>query len=37
MGIEKDIQQANFRNEYQKMAINLIFTTNWLYEKIGSI
>jgi len=37
MGIEKDIQQANFRNEYQKMAINLIFTTNWLYENIGSI
>ena len=26
MGIEKDIQQPTFRNEYQKMGINIIFT-----------
>jgi DNA-binding MarR family transcriptional regulator len=35
MGIEKDIQQANFRNEYQKMGINLLYTANWLNENIG--
>jgi DNA-binding MarR family transcriptional regulator len=35
MGIEKEIQQANFRNEFQKMAINLIYTANWLNEKIS--
>ena len=35
MGIEKDIQQASFRNEFQKMGINLMFTANWLNERIG--
>ena len=35
MGIEKDIQQTNFRNEFQKMGINIIYTANWLNEKIG--
>jgi DNA-binding MarR family transcriptional regulator len=37
MGIEKDIQQSNFRNEFQKMGINLLFTANWLNERIGKI
>jgi DNA-binding MarR family transcriptional regulator len=37
MGIDKDIQQTAFRNEYQKMGINLIFTANWLNEKVGKI
>jgi len=37
MGIEKDIQQSAFRNEFQKMGINLIYTANWLNEKIGQI
>ncbi len=37
MGIEKDIQQTNFRNEFQKMGINLIYTANWLNEKMGQI
>ena len=35
MGIEKDIQQPNFRNEYQKMGIYLLYTANWLNENIG--
>jgi hypothetical protein len=35
MGIEKDIQQENFRNEYQKMGINLLYTANWLNESIN--
>jgi len=37
MGIEKDIQQPSFRNEYQKMGINIIYTANWLNERIGQI
>jgi DNA-binding MarR family transcriptional regulator len=34
MGIEKDIQQEAFRNEYQKATVNIIFSANWLNEKI---
>lgn len=34
MGIEKDISQAKFRNEYQKGIINLIYTYNWMNEKM---
>jgi DNA-binding MarR family transcriptional regulator len=37
MGIEQDIQQPNFRNEFQKMVINLLFTANWLNEQIGKM
>ena len=35
MGIEKDIQQLTFRNEYQKATINIIFSANWLHERIN--
>jgi len=34
MGIEKDINQQKFRNEYQKAGINLIYTFNWVSEKM---
>lgn len=34
MGIEKDIQQPVFRNDYQKAMVNIIFSANWLTEKI---
>jgi DNA-binding MarR family transcriptional regulator len=34
MSIEKDIQQQAFRNEYQKATVNIIFSSNWLQEKI---
>lgn len=34
MSIEKDINQSKFRNEYQKSIINVIFTYNWMTEKI---
>lgn len=37
MGIEKDIQQEHFRSVYQKLTINLIFSNNWLTEKIKDI
>src|SRR5438105_12546686 len=33
MSIEKDIQQAKFRNEYHKTAVNLIYTYNWITER----
>ena len=34
MGIEKDIQQPVFRNDYQKAMVNIIFSANWLTERI---
>ncbi|RTL57303.1 MAG: MarR family transcriptional regulator [Sphingobacteriales bacterium] len=35
MSLQKDIHQLrNFRNEHQKAIINMIFTHNWLAEKI---
>ncbi|MFI5153782.1 MAG: MarR family winged helix-turn-helix transcriptional regulator [Chitinophagales bacterium] len=34
MSIEKEINQARFRNEYQKSVINLIFTYNWMSEQM---
>jgi DNA-binding MarR family transcriptional regulator len=37
MGIEQDISQASFRNEYQKGIINLIYTYNWMNEKMKKV
>jgi len=37
MTIEKDINQHKFRNEHQKSAINLIYTFNWMNEKLDKI
>ncbi|CAN5257330.1 MarR family transcriptional regulator [soil metagenome] len=33
MKIEDEIKQASFKNPYQKVAINLIFTAGWLQNK----
>jgi len=33
MKIEEEIQQPKFKNAYQKVAINLIYTANWLQGK----
>ena len=33
MKIEEEIQQKKFRNEYQKSAINLMYTYGWLNNK----
>jgi DNA-binding MarR family transcriptional regulator len=33
MKIEDEIQQKKFRNEYQKSAINLMYTYGWLHNK----
>jgi MarR family transcriptional regulator, 2-MHQ and catechol-resistance regulon repressor len=37
MGIEKDIQQAKFRNAHQKAGINLIYTVAWMRDKTKMI
>lgn len=37
MGIEQDINQTNFRNEYQKAAINIIYTFNWMNEQMKAM
>lgn len=37
MSIEKDINQKKFRNEHQKVIINLIYTYNWVTEQSKSI
>ena len=34
MGLEKDIKQQHFTSENQKLIINLVYTNNWLTEKI---
>jgi DNA-binding MarR family transcriptional regulator len=34
MSIEDEIHQRKFRNEHQKAAINLIYTSNWLNERM---
>ena len=36
MSLEKDISQTNFRNERQKAAINLIYSYNWMNERMRS-
>ena len=33
MGLEKDINQKRFRNEWQKAMINLTYTQNWINER----
>ena len=37
MSLEKDINQSKFRSEYQKAGINLIYTYNWLSEKMKAL
>ena len=37
MGIDKDIQQAKFRNIYQKASINLIYTLGWVRDRTKPI
>lgn len=33
MSIDRAINQSKFRNEYQKVMINIIFSSNWITEK----
>ena len=37
MGIDKDINQAKFRNIYQKASINLIYTCGWMRDQTKNI
>lgn len=34
MSIEEDIQQSKFRNEHQKLLVNILFTCNKLNEQV---
>lgn len=37
MRLEDEIKQENFRNEFHKLAVNIIFTHSWLMNKINEI
>ena len=37
MALENEINQRKFRNEYQKAGINIIYTYNWLTERLNTI
>lgn len=37
MGIQEDIKQSKFRNAYQKAFINIIYTNNWLQQRVRDI
>ncbi len=37
MGIEQDIQQTRFRNNFQKVAVNLLYTNGWLRDQMKMI
>ncbi|HMH24341.1 MAG TPA: MarR family transcriptional regulator [Puia sp.] len=37
MTLEKDLNQTKFRNEHQKATVNIIFTNNWLMDRITRI
>ncbi len=37
MSLEKDISQPYFRNDFQKGIINLIYTYNWMNEKMKKV
>lgn len=37
MGLEKDINQKSFRNEWQKAMINLTYTHNWMNEQFKAL
>ncbi|HVY76576.1 MAG TPA: MarR family transcriptional regulator [Puia sp.] len=35
MSLENDINQHVFRNDYQKAVLNLIYTFNWMNERVN--
>ena len=37
MSLENEINQRKFRNEFQKSAINIIYTNNWMAEKMNKL
>lgn len=32
MSLEQDIKQERFTNEYEKMVVNILFTSSWIYN-----
>lgn len=34
MKLEEEIKQSSFRNEYHKLAVNILYTHSWLLTKI---
>lgn len=37
MGIDQDIHQTKFRNEYQKASLNILFSYGWITEKTKEV
>ncbi|HET6256349.1 MAG TPA: family 10 glycosylhydrolase [Puia sp.] len=37
MALDNEINQRKFRNDYQKARLNILYTNNWLSEKISII
>ena len=37
MGIDHDIHQPKFKNEYQKASVNILYTYGWITEKTKEI
>lgn len=37
MGLEQDINQHKFRNDYQKATINIIYTSNFLQQQFKTL
>lgn len=37
MGIDHDIHQSKFRNEFQRAGVNLLFTYGWVMEKTKEV
>jgi DNA-binding MarR family transcriptional regulator len=37
MGIEKDIHQENFRNDFNRAYVNLFYTYGWLMERVKKV
>jgi DNA-binding MarR family transcriptional regulator len=37
MSLENEINQHKFRSEYQKSAINIVYTYNWITEKMYKV
>ena len=37
MGIETQIKQSSFRNDYHKVLVNVIYTSNWVIENMKQL
>ncbi|MBL7763206.1 MAG: MarR family transcriptional regulator [Chitinophagaceae bacterium] len=37
MGIDKDIHQVHFQNEYHRALVNILFTYGWVMEQIKNL